>query len=253
MNAKMPSSRQLKIIAGTYLLYAGMTAWAVVPPKLPIEVQVEVSEVDNLQASSLGINWVDSLQMGEAAPAGIVAVGRMERVAGLRSDVHFLMEEGAAELLANPNLITDSGTTATFRAGGEIPYITSASLGATHVEFKPYGVTLNIQPTLMDDGRIQMRLRAGVSAPDASGGVFLSGNSVPALLERDVTSNVTMNSGATMALAGLVQTHKDESVRGVPFLRRIPLLGAFFRWRRTNFRRTTIIVFVTPRVLPPGE
>lgn len=218
-----------------------------------IEVQVEVNEVDDAKASSLGVDWLDAASFAERTPAGIVAVGKVERLTPLQADVHFLIEEGAAELLANPNLITDSGTSAAFHAGGEIPYITSTSLGTTHVEFKEYGVILQILPRLTAEGRIQMRLKAGVSAPDNSAGTELSGNSVPALLSREVSSNVTVDPGATMTLAGLVQNQKSTAAAGVPVLRRIPVLGSLFRWKRTNFRRTSIIIFVTPRVIPPGE
>lgn len=219
--------------------------------RVPIEVQVEVNEVDNASAANLGVNWLESAELQESSPAGILSVGSVQRMTGLKADLQFLIDEGAAQLLANPNLVTDSGTDATFHAGGEIPYITSSSLGTTNVEFKSYGVTLQVKPTLMADQRVQLRVQAGVSAPDSSAGVALSGNSVPALLSREVTSNVTVEQGAGITLAGLVQTQKTESIRGVPVLRKIPVLGAFFRWRRTNFRRTTIIVFVTPRVIPP--
>jgi pilus assembly protein CpaC len=215
---------------------------------IPIEVQVEVTEVDNLKATNLGIEWLDQIGVSEKEP-GLVAIGKMERVTNLQANLHALIQEGAAELLANPNLITNSGTTATFQAGGEIPYITNSSLGSTHVEFKSYGVVLNVKPELLEDGQIQVTLRASVSSPDQTNGVSLSGNSVPALLERSVTSHVAVNPGTTMTLAGLVQTHKDETVSGVPILRRIPLLGALFRWRRSSFRKTTIIMFVTPRVV----
>ncbi len=238
------------------LFLGAMQSFAFAAPfarKVPIEVQVEVNEVDNAKAVNLGVDWIDSVTFGERAPAGLVALGSFERSTPLQADLHFLIEEGAAELLANPNLVTDSGTPATFHAGGEIPYITSSSLGTTHVEFKSYGVKLNVRPTLMPDGRIRLNLCAGVSAPDASSGVSLSGNTVPALLSRDVTSIVTVTPGLTMTLAGLVQTQKTEAVRGVPILRKIPLLGALFRWRRTNLRRTSIIMFVTPRVVPPPE
>ena len=221
--------------------------------KIPIEVQVEVNEVDNAKAASLGVDWIDSVVLQEASPAGVVSLGSVARLTGLKADLHYLMEEGAAQLLANPNLVTDSGTDATFHAGGEIPYITSSSLGTTHVEFKSYGVTLAVRPTLQADARVHLRVRAGVSAPDPSSGATLSGNTVPALLSREVTSNVTVAPGSGMTVAGLVQTQKTEVVKGVPFLRRVPLLGGFFRWRRTNFRRTTIIIFVTPRVIPPRE
>lgn len=221
--------------------------------KIPIEVQVEVNEVDNSKAASLGVDWLESASFEEASPAGVVSLGSVERLSGLKADLHFLIEEGAAQLLANPNLVTDSGTDATFHAGGEIPYITSSSLGTTHVEFKSYGVMLQVRPTLLTDARVHMRVRAGVSAPDPSSGATLSGNAVPALLSRDVTSNVTVEQGSGMTVAGLVQTQKTEAVRGLPVLRKIPLLGRFFRWRRTNFRRTTIIIFVTPRVVHPRE
>lgn len=222
-------------------------------PRGPIEVQVEVNEVDNTKAARLGVDWLDAISLAESVPAGVVSLGPIERLTPLKADIHFLMEEGAAELLANPNLVTDSGSPATFRAGGEIPYITNSSLGASNVQFKPYGVMLNVQPTLLADGKIQMKLQAGVSAPDSSAGTMVSGNAVPALLTREVTSHVTVPSGVTITLAGLVQTEKIKTSGGVPLLRKVPLLGALFRWRRTNFRRTTIIIFATPRVVPPRE
>jgi pilus assembly protein CpaC len=114
------------------------------------------------------------------------------------------------------------------------------------VEFKPYGVELNVKPTVLDTGQIGVIIKAAVSTPDNANGVLLSGNRVPALLERQVTSNVTVSPGETITLAGLVQTHKEEIKRGVPFLSKVPLLGMFFRWTQKNFRRTTVIMFVTP-------
>ena len=213
----------------------------------PVEIQVEVTEVDHTRAASLGVEWLESMGWSESAPLDALKIGSIGRTSPARADLHFLIQEGAAEMLANPNLVTDSGTTATFNAGGQIPYIASSSLGTANVEFKPYGVALKVQPTVQTDGRIRIKLRASVSAPDPANGTFLSGNQVPALLERDVSSDVTVEPGATIALAGLVQTHRDETVRGVPILRRVPLLGALFRWKRAGFRRTTIVVFVTPR------
>lgn len=227
--------------------------FASAPVVAPIEVRVEVTEVDNVGASKLGVEWIDQLSFAETAAQGPVSLGSIERTTPLKADVHFLIEEGVAQLLANPTLVTDSGTSARFRAGGEIPYITTGSLGTTHVEFKPYGVMLSIRPRILEDGRIRMDVETGVSAPDNSSGVSLSGNTVPALLERTVSSHVTVESGTTMTVAGLVQSQHEEVVSGVPFLRRIPLLGALFRWRRTNHRRTTIIAFVTPRLIQPNS
>lgn len=214
----------------------------------PIEVLVEVTEVDQSKAARLGVEWPSQFTYAETKGTA-VGVGSIGRLTALQADIHFLIEEGAAESLASPNLVTDSGTPAAFHAGGQIPYITSASLGATHVEFKPYGVLVNVQPAELADGQIRMKVKASVSAPDPANGASFSGTVVPALREREVNSNVTLRDGATMMLAGLSQTDRDSVVAGVPFLRRIPLLGALFRWKRTNERRTSIIIFVTPRLL----
>lgn len=218
----------------------------------PIEVHVEVTEIDNVQARQLGVEWIDQMSFQEKSNHGLTALGAFERTTPLKADVHFLMQEGAAQLLANPTLVTDSGTSAQFRAGGEIPYITTGSLGTSNVEFKPYGVTLTISPQALPDGRIRMDVEAGVSAPDSSNGVSLSGNTVPALLQRHVSSHVTLDPGLTMTIAGLVQSQQETMTSGVPILRKIPLLGALFRWRKTNHRRTTIIMFVTPAVIQPN-
>lgn len=214
----------------------------------PIEVRVEVTEVDHTKAAQMGVEWGNEAAFVEAVPRDAVQIGRIDRVTPLQAKLRFLVEEGAAELLANPNLVADSGTTASFQAGGEIPYVTSTSLGSTHVEFKPYGVFLKIKPKVLPDGRIAMEVEASVSAPDRTNGVFLSGNAVPALAERQVSSHVTVEPGTTLALAGLVQTQKDERISGVPVLRKLPLLGALFRWKQSTHRRTSVVVFMTPQM-----
>ena len=225
------------------------TAHAVVSRgSVPIEVQVEVTEIDHRKASQLGVEWPTQIDVTEIVPGSLGQVGSFQRVTPLQAKLHLLIQDGAAELLANPNLITDSGTTATFQAGGQIPYITSSSLGSTNVEFKPYGVLLQVSPTMLPSGRIELKVRASVSAPDSSGGVLLSGNEVPAIQERVVTSHITVEPGNTITLAGLVQTLKEDITQGVPVLRRIPILGALFRWKKTNYRRTSVVVFMTPRI-----
>lgn len=217
--------------------------------KPPIEVQVEVTEIDQNKASRLGVAWLNEISVSETSPPGLISIGSFERLSEIQAALHMLMQEGAAELLANPNLVADSGAAATFHAGGEIPYITTAALGTSNVEFKPYGVGLKIEPELLPNGRIRMSVEAMVSSPDITNGVGLSGNTVPALLERKVSSKVTVDPGATMTLAGMVQTHKERSEGGVPVLRRIPLLGWLFRWKTERYRKTTVVVFVTPRLV----
>lgn len=215
-------------------------------PRIPVEVKVEVAEVDHAKAARVGVDWLDKIEFVERRPAGVSSLGSFVRATPIRAELNFLVEEGAAELLANPNLITDSGTTASFHAGGQIPYITVNSLGSSNVEFKPYGVSMKVRPDVREGGQIEMAIEASISAPDQTNGVVFSGNTVPAILSREVATHVTVEPGTTTTLAGLVQSVKEKTVQGVPFLRRIPLLGIFFRWKREESRRSTIVMFVTP-------
>ncbi|MBV9080923.1 MAG: type II and III secretion system protein [Elusimicrobia bacterium] len=236
------------LVAAAALLAAAPVAAGAPGRGAPVEIKIEVTEVDQNKALRLGLEWPASTHFSESA-GSVLGVGRIDRMPQLQADLHHLVEEGAAEMLANPNLVTDSGTPASFHAGGQIPYITSSGLGTTHVQFKPYGVIVSIDPEAMADGRIRMKVKASISSPDPANGASFNGTVVPALREREVSSNVTLQGGGTLMLAGLVQTEKNRVESGVPVLRRIPLLGALFRWRRNEERKSTIIVFVTPRLV----
>jgi len=167
----------------------------------------------------------------------------------LFADLEAMLTEGTADLLANPKLVTRDGTTAVFHAGGELPYAANTGSNAVTVEFKPYGVNLQINPHLENDGRIALSLEAEVSAPDDQNSVVLSGNIVPGLLSRHVSSEVTLRPNTTLTLAGLLQNQKQVQYQRVPFLGHIPLLGLLFSHKVVTHRHTSIVVFVTPTVL----
>lgn len=217
-----------------------------------IEISVEVTEVNNQKANDLGIQWLNSLQIHEGQIPGIFAIGQLQRLTPFSADLAFLVSKGAAELLANPKLVTDAGSPATFRAGGEIPYIASGSLGSTNVDFKAFGVTLQILPQLTSEGDIRVNIRAGVSSIDSTSGTTLSGNTVPGLLEREVSSLVTVKSGTTITLAGLVQKKREKTSQGVPVLSWIPIVGRLFSHEKWQDTKTTLVIFVTPRVMEEG-
>ncbi len=238
-------------LLGLVVLTRAGTVFAADAEKM-IQIGVEVVEVDEHKSQTLGIEWLSSLHVNEADVPAVLTLGTLTRD-HIFADLHALLQEGAADLLANPKLVTRDGTTATFHAGGEIPYITSASLGTTTVEFKPYGVHLQISPRVSPDGKIALSLEAEVSAPDTQNSVSLSGNTVPGISSREIRSDLTMEGGTTLTLAGLIQNEKQWTRRGVPFLSKIPLLGYLFSRKVQINKRTSIVVFVTPRVLEEGE
>jgi len=217
-----------------------------------IQIGVEVVEVDEQKAQNLGIQWLDVLHVAENSVPSLFRVGAIGRAA-IFSDLHFLEQHGAAELLANPKLVARDGTQAAFHAGGEIPYATAASLGTVTVEFKAYGVDLKIKPHLNEQGQIEMSVDAQVSGPDTQNGVVLSGNVVPAIRSRQVNSELTLAPGSTFTMAGMIQNDKEWVRTGVPGLMHIPLLKYLFSYKVQDRHKTSIVVFVTPTVLDPGK
>jgi len=240
-------------LAAGVLLACPRPAAGRVPENKPLlQIGVEVVEVDEQKAFSLGIDWPVELHVEEAAVPALLKVGTFTRDQ-LATDLNALEQQGAADLLANPKLVTLDGTTASFHAGGELPYAVSSALGSVTVEFKPYGVNLKINPHLDEAGKIALQVDAEVSGLDVQNSVTLGGTTVPGIRSRQVSSQLRMDPGSTLTLAGLIQNEKEVQTKGVAGLMHIPLLGALFRHKVETNRRTSIVVFVTPTVLDAGH
>jgi len=238
----------LSVLLVSNLLTAAPARAAAGKDKPLIQIAVEVVDVDENRSLQFGISWFNTIHIEEASVPSVLTMGALTR-SQLFADIDALVQDGAADLLANPKLITKDGTTATFHAGGELPYATSSSLGSVSVEFKEYGVDLKINPHLEDNGNIAMNVDAGVSGLDTQNSVTLSGNSVPGLRNRHVSSELSLTPGSTLTLAGLVQNEKEWTRTGVPGLMSIPLLGYLFSHKIQKNTRNSIVVFVTPTLV----
>jgi pilus assembly protein CpaC len=141
-------------------------------------------------------------------------------------------------------LSTRSGYKASFLAGGEIPYSVASVNGVT-VQFKPYGIKLDIEPKVGSNGVIRAVIESEVSSIDAS----LSTSSGPALLTRRTRTEFNVRQGETIVLAGLLQRNSSSDVDKVPLLGDIPILGTLFRSKRYQNKETELVVFVTPSIV----
>jgi len=213
-----------------------------------IQIGVEVVEVNEQKTQDLGISWFNQLAIQEASVPALLKIGTLTRDQ-ITANLEVMLQEGAADLLANPKLVTRDGTAATFHVGGELPYAVAGTQGTVTIEFKQYGINLKISPHLNEQNQIEMNLDAEVSGPDNQNSVTLSGNTVPGIRSRQVTSQLTMAPGNTLTLAGLIQNNKEWTRQGIPGLMHIPLLGYLFSHKSLTNQRTSIVVFVTPTVL----
>ncbi|MDW7646421.1 MAG: type II and III secretion system protein family protein [Desulfuromonadales bacterium] len=171
----------------------------------------------------------------------------------------FLETEGLARTLAEPSLVTQSGQEASFLAGGEfpIPVPQGGTSNAITIEWKEFGVALRFTPVVMSDGKISLRVAPSVSQITGTSAVpaGMEGTTfnVPNLSSRKLETTVQIQDGQTLALAGLLQDNLRESVRKVPVLGDIPILGALFRSTSYQQNKTDLLISVTPHLVKPNK
>jgi len=161
----------------------------------------------------------------------------------LTSRIQLAINTGNAVLLAQPRLVARSGGEAKFQAGGEVP-IPVPSQDGTNIEFKPFGIMLDIKPVVDSRGHILANVSTEISLIDNT----VQAAGVPGFKTRKTSTDVSMRSGETLVISGLVDRNADHSVTGLKGLSSIPILGALFRSKNFVDKKTELVIFVTPTV-----
>ena len=179
---------------------------------------------------------------------GGYSIGAIASIMGvdIASVLDLAESTGLATTLAQPNLTSLSGETASFLAGGEYPYTVSNGTQGNSIEFKQYGVQLAFTPTVLSDGRISLRVRPTVSSLD-----FTINASVPALKSRTAETTVELGSGQAFMIAGLLNNETGNNINKVPFLGDVPILGSLFKSRQFQRNETELVIVVTPYLVKP--
>jgi pilus assembly protein CpaC len=209
-----------------------------------IEISVEVAEMYENKARDLGMKLPDSIRVPEFNVPAILDSGSWGRDAKLFAILKALEENGVAKVLSQPKLVTKSGATAKFMVGGEIP-IVATGVGTSSIKWKEYGIIINIKPTLSKDGKIDIVIETELSRIDHS--VQVAG--YPAIRKRKASSHLQIKAGDTMVLAGLIETTKTKTRKGVPFLCNIPVLVVLFGVTRYTEEKTNVLIFVTTKLI----
>ncbi len=246
---------------------------------LQVNLKVRIAEVNRSLLKQFGVNLLASdptsgFQFGIAQGQGIrlpdptkpedtavsvirSAIGSTLSGAGSLFGLDILASLDLAEVdglvttLAEPNLTSLSGETASFLAGGEFPVPVSQSLGSVTIEYKQYGVGLAFTPVVLSDGRISMRVRPEVSELSAEGSIRLNGFDVPALTTRRAETTVELGSGQSFMIAGLLRNTNTNNVDKAPFLGDLPIIGTLFRSTRFRRQETELVIVVTPYLVRP--
>ena len=168
---------------------------------------------------------------------------------GFLGILSLLESKGWAHTLAEPTLVTTSGKTASFLAGGEFPVPVAQSgsgSGSTiSIEYREFGVRIDLRPTVLSPDHIVLAVAPEVSELDFSAGVTSGGVTVPALTTRRVDTTVELGDGESFVIGGLISQRSAAAVERVPGLGRLPVLGPFFRRVRQSREEREVVMIVS--------
>ena len=202
---------------------------------------------------------IGELKLGSITDSfGIVqksfSLGGLNILAALDS----LEDKGLAKTLAEPTLVALSGEKASFLAGGEFPIPVVQGGGGVGgsgqsitIEFKPFGVSLGFTPTILADGVINMIVEPEVSSIDPNNSIILNDITIPGLQTRRASTTLELRDGESFAIAGLIRQDFRTTVRQVPLLGSIPIIGSLFRSSGFQRGETELLIVVTPRLVQP--
>lgn len=230
----------------------------------PQQVMLEVRfvEASRTAGRDLGVQWKvvsknltatigNAALLSGNAPFGVVVGKLLGNGVEVDPMINALEEQGLARRLAEPNLVTLSGETASFLAGGEIPIPVSNSFGQVTVDYKKYGVGLAFTPTVLDKGLINLKIEPEVSQIDPNN-FFQAGQiRIPALIVRRANTTIELRDGQSFAIAGLLQNVATTNQAQLPWVGDLPVIGALMRSASYQKQETDLVIIVTPRLVAP--
>lgn len=242
-----------------------------------ILIRARLVEIDRNDLTDLGVDWSrivfsqtsgsnvtysaedQPFIIGQPRPGPFPIFGGppIEQLDPIGARINALIQLNKAHVLTQPTLVTASGQPANILIGGEIPVpVPQAGVGAgaaITIVYKPFGISLTVLPTAGDNCEISMMVKPEVSQLDYANGIEISGFVVPALKTRRAESSVHVPSGCSIAIGGLYATEDIKSIKEIPLLSKIPVLGNFFRSVSTTKRKSELIIVVTPELVgAPG-
>ena len=205
-------------------------------PAVPLPTSAAGAAATGLQAVSNAFNYIIN---NANFPGGVQAV------------LTLMDTYGNTRVIANPHIAALDNQKATIKSGNRIPINQQTLVGGTTnavtttSQYIDTGVLLQVTPHINAGGLVTLDVQVEVSSP---GNVANSGDAPP-IDTRSVQTLVSVPSGRTMVMGGLIQEQKGNSANGLPLLDRIPILGGLFGNQTTLNNRTELVLFITPRVV----
>lgn len=260
---------QVLSLAGSYAETKHIVNMLRVGAAQQVMLEVKIAEVSKTLLDKLGSsvglsrsrsNGIDSFSLASdflSQGNGLLQVLRLGRT---QVQLDGQKEDGLVRVLAEPNIMAISGQQASFLSGGKIFVPVARDPGVSGfatitLEEKEFGIGVKFTPTVLGGSRINLKMVSEVSDLSQTGSPFTSVNGVtsvlPSFTVRRADTTVQLNDGQSFVIAGLIKNYVTETVKRLPALGEVPLLGALFRSSEFQKDQTELMFVITPRLVKP--
>jgi len=222
-----------------------------------ISISCKIIEVNSGVIQRMGVHWgyngaKSNIQVTQDAPEGMIAGGLHRLTFGVLSPkdltaaLEYLFEDTKAEIVAQPQITTLNNKKARVSMGQKVTVNRKDDANNTISEIVDVFTELVVTPYVSGGGKIMLGLE-----PKKSSFTFGPDNA-PIINEQSAETNVLVNNGETVVIAGLTSNEKRDTEAGIPILKSIPIIGNLFKRSNKTREKRDLIIFVTPHIIHAG-
>ncbi len=232
-------------------------------PVPQVLIKVLIAEVTHDRTVDLGFEFsILNIAAGSRGTALFTDFGVADQTTGLifrlvqgdlGAALQALEEIGRLDVLSRPYILTSDNQEATITVGSEVPRVTNSLIteqGSTRntVTYEDIGIILSVTPHINPEGLVIMDVGPEISSLSGVTVPISDTLEAPVIAKRSAATHVAIRDGQTIVIGGLMEDRKTETIRKVPLLGDMPLVGALFRRTSTNKVKTELLIFLTPHV-----
>jgi general secretion pathway protein D len=249
----------IQALPSDYLVVKNILKQIDVMPR-QVLIQVTIADITLDKSTDLGLNWSflnSNLGLSPTVqitgdPTGLqYAVSFYDK---WRGALTALAKKNKVKILSCPSVLASDNKAATIDVNTQIPvassefqYQSGTGVTQTSIQYLKTGITLNVTPHISDSGMVTMDIGQKVS--NQATAVKINGTDYPEILERSVTTTLTVGQRQTIIMGGLIQDQRSNTDSGVPILNRIPFLKFLAGSHGTNDSRKELVISITPHVI----
>ena len=176
-------------------------------------------------------------------------VGTFSKLGNIQAFLSLNERTDEIKIISSPRIMAMNNEKASINQKTESAVITSVNDGGVvsqNVTFRPVNLKLDVIPQITSDNSVLLK----IDVTREFLGSVIGGTTLRPINSRSAKTKILVKNGDTAVIGGILQSDVTRGETGVPFLRRIPILGALFRTKSNSKDKTELLIFLTPKIIP---